>query len=87
MPNTGIGLNIGNYQMQVRALRSAGYSLETGREQPEMSGRLTALERLLEAYGELGDVVGKYRSFLEGTVGQLEEVEAEFIRVDASLLR
>lgn len=82
-----IKLNNIGFNLKVSAMEIAGHNIEDSVNIPEITGNVKTLQKYLESYSELLQILNLYKTLIEEDVRQLRRTQKAIVSVESQLLK
>ncbi len=82
-----IKLNNIGFHLKVTAMEVAGHNMEDNVNIPEVTGNMKTLQKYLESYSELLQMLNLYKTLIEEDVRQLRKAQKAIVSVESQLLK
>lgn len=82
-----IQLNQAGFQMKVNAMATAGKDITTKADRPEMTGEMPTLQKYIETYGKLQEVIKAYQELVEVDAQRLQSAQAALTFAESQIIK
>ncbi|MFA9379360.1 MAG: DUF5344 family protein [Lachnotalea sp.] len=82
-----IQLNQGGFLMKVNALEEAGKEITTKIDSPDVTGEMPALEKYIEAYEQLKELLMAYKELVQEDAQRLKSAQTALTFAESQIIR
>lgn len=82
-----IQLNQAGFQMKVNAMENAGKEITTKADRPDLTGEMPTLEKYIETYGKLQEVMKKYQELIIEDAERLKSAQTALTYAESQIIK